>query len=62
MTEHNHYDIYNDLDRQSKKISHLEQRIHDLEDKAELRENDSYDHLYRIQDLENKVSNLERGY
>ena len=59
MTEHNHYDIYDDLDRQSKKIKRLESRIRALEDKADMRENDSYDHLGRIQVLEDK---LEKGY
>jgi len=61
MTEHNHGDIYEDLDRQAKKIKRLESRISALESKAELRENDCFDNLDRIQILENKMSNLEKG-
>ena len=59
MPEHNHDDIYNDLDRQSKKIKDLENQIRNLETKANLREIDSYSNLGRIQVLEDR---LEKGY
>ncbi len=57
-----HHSIYADIDRAFKKIKRLEKRIIWLEDRADVRENTHYSNLDKIRDLENKVSNLERGY
>ena len=62
MTEHNHDDIFMDLDRLFEKASKLGDRISDLEYTVRSKETDLYIAEGRIKDLENRVSNLERGY
>jgi len=62
MPEHNHDDIFMDLDRLFKKASSLGDRISDLEYTLRSKETDLYRAEDRIRELENRVSNLERGY
>ena len=57
MTEHNHDDIFMDLDRLFKKASKLGNRISNLE--YTLR--DFYKAEHRIQVLEDKINSLEKG-
>ena len=63
MPEHNHDDIFMDLDRLFKKAEKLGDRISNLEyDTIRILQSDVNALESKVRDLENKVSNLERGY
>ncbi|MBU0791737.1 MAG: hypothetical protein KKC55_14905 [Gammaproteobacteria bacterium] len=63
MTEHNHDDIYEDLNRLSNRIEDVRKAInYILEQERSKLQSDIYRLESDIRNLENKISDLERGY
>ena len=60
MTEHNHDDIYEDLDRAFRKIRGLEKLTFRIQSKLQDKENDIYRLENDIRNLQTYIGNLER--